>query len=421
MKKKIVVANRRYFKSYGPERYMLNIMSLLQSDGFEAIPFTVKRKQNIPSEYEQYFVKPMYDENTVFFNESRTGIMQKIRIFSNCVYSFEAKKQMESLIKNKNVDLVYLLGIANDISPSVISACKKAGIPVIMRLSDFNLICGNYHFLRENKLCDSCVKEGNIQCIKHKCVKNKFLPSFTRTFAMTIHNLIKIYDYVDAFICPCSFMKKSMIDAGYPEEKLYQINTFVDPDEYKPSYENDGYILYFSRLSHEKGVEYLLKAKKLIKSKMPIYLVGDSNDPVYFQSLKDYISSENLKDIHFIGFKAGDELKDYIRRSKFVVIPSICPDNSPITGLEAMACGKPIIGSDIGGITDQITEDTGYLVKPADPADLAKKIEILWNDDQKIIQMGKNARLRIEQHFSPSQHFEKLNNIFINCINKSDK
>jgi len=418
MNKKIVIANRRYFKSSGPERYMFGIMKLLQSEGFDMIPFTVKRKQNTVSEFEDYFVKPMYGESTLFFYESRTTLIQKLRIFLNCIYSIDARAKMSRLIKDKNVDLVYILGIANDISPSIIDSCKKAKVPVVMRLSDFNLICGNYHFLRNNALCDLCVKKGSLQCTIHKCVKNQFLPSFTRTLAMSIHNLLNIYDYVDAFICPCTFMKKSMQKAGYPNDKLHHINTFVDPSEYVPSLENDNYILYFSRLSQEKGVQYLLEAKKLLKFKMPLYIIGESNEPSYLQSLKNFVKSENLEDVHFVGFKEGPELKEYIRRSKFVVIPSICPDNSPITGIEAMACAKPVVGSNIGGITDQIVDGTGYLVEPANAQDLAEKIEMLWKDSNKVVQMGRKARTHIENNFSPEQHLKKLESIFNKCIDK---
>ncbi|RJP56864.1 MAG: glycosyltransferase family 1 protein [Candidatus Auribacter fodinae] len=415
-KKKILVANRRYFPSTGPERYMFNISALLEHDGFEVVPFSVKREQNLPTPYSDYFVNPPYGENVLYYQDAKLSLWQKLSIFTKCIYSLEAKRKMTHIIKDQNISLVYLLGIVNDISPSVIDACKETGVPVVMRLSDYNILCGSYHFLRNQNLCRECVEKSPYMCTKYKCVKNQFMPSFARSVSMYLHNILNIYDYVSAFVCPCSFMKSSMEMAGFPADKLFQINSFLDPKDYEPCYEHDGYALYFGRVSHEKGIEYLLEAKSLIKTSLPLYIVGGYNDEQYYNSLKKYCVDHEINDVKFIDFMKGDELKKMIRRATFVVAPSIWPDNSPMAVLEALASGKPVIGCDIGGITDQVADNCGYRVPPKNSAALAEKMSFLWSDNTAVTAMGKNARRHFELSFSLDQHYSRLRALFDRCL-----
>jgi len=410
-RKKIVIVNRRYFPSSGPETYLFNIIPVLEADNFEVIPFSVKRKWNIKTKYEKYFVDSPYGLDTLYYSEAKLNLFSKFKIFCNAIYSFEAKSKMEQLIKNEKPDLVYLFGIVNDISPSIIHACKKYHVPVMVRLSDYYLLCANYLFLRKNEFCKLCLTKNHLHGLKNLCVKNEFLPTLTRTLSLIIHNMMKIYDYVDSYICTCSFMKRIMIEGGFPEHKLHIINSFVDSESYKPNYKNGDYILYFGRISPEKGIEYLLKAKAKMKHKIPLYIVGETSDTEYMNSLKNYVINNNVPDVKFTGFKKTEELKKIIGEAKFVVIPSICADNSPVSALEAMASGKPIIGSDIGGITDQITKDTGFLVSPKDENQLAEKMDILSENDKMVDKMGRNARINFEENFSEKQHYSKLKRV----------
>ncbi len=419
MNNKIVIVNRWYFKAFGPTIYLFNISKMLEADGCEVIPFSVNRLMNNPTPYSKYFVDPPYDEAILFFNDAKISTWQKLKVFANCIYSFQAKVKMERLLDDEKVDLVYLLAITNDISPSIISACKKRNIPVVMRLSDFYLVCGNYHFMRDNKLCTLCVDKNVMQCVKYKCVKNSLLPSATRAIAMTIHNIIKIYDYVDAFICPCMFMKEALVKAGFPEDKLHHVNSFIDTSIVQPKYESGDYVLYFGRFSPEKGIDYLLTAISTLPRSIKLRLVGSSNDNPYFEVLRAMVVDYDLRLVEFCDREDGDELMKMIQGSRFVVVPSVCADNSPLSVIESMACGKPVIGSDIGGISEQIIHGkTGYLVPPADTQVLAERIAELWNNQTLVENMGKNARIHVEKNFSADQHFGKLKSIFTDCINK---
>ncbi len=420
-RKKIVIVNRRYFPSSGPEAYLFNITPILESDNFEVIPFSVKRKWNVKTKYDKYFVNSPYGLDTLYYSEAKLNLFRKLKLFCNAIYSFEAKTKMEQLIKTEKPDIVYLFSIVNDISPSIIHACKKHNIPVIVRLSDYYLLCASYIFLRNNEFCKLCLTKNHLHGLKNLCVKDEFLPTLTRTLSLMTHNMIKIYDYVDAYICTCSFMKRVMIEGGFPEHKLHIINSFVNSKKYEPNYKNGDYILYFGRISPEKGLDYLLKAKAKMKHTIPLHIIGDASDTEYIKSLKNYVLNNNMTDVTFSGFKKPDELKKFIGEAKFVVIPSICADNSPVSAIESMAIGKPLIGSDMGGITDQITKETGFLVPPKDVNLLAEKMDFLVENDEIVDKMSRNARINFEENFSEKQHYTKLKKIIKTCMEGAKK
>ena len=103
-----------------------------------------------------------------------------------------------------------------------------------------------------------------------------------------------------------------------------------------------------------------------------------------------------------------------------MVMPTLWYENIPNVILEAMCYGKPVIGSDLGGVAEIIEhEKDGLLVPPGDAQGLAESIQRLINDESLIEKMGRAARAKMETEFSPERHYEKLIAVFENEIQKS--
>ncbi|HLD30746.1 MAG TPA: glycosyltransferase family 4 protein, partial [Patescibacteria group bacterium] len=124
--------------------------------------------------------------------------------------------------------------------------------------------------------------------------------------------------------------------------------------------------------------------------------------------------SEKLRvDVEFLGYKTGEELRDIIRGAKFVVLPPIWYENYPISLLEAGALGKPIIGSNIGGIPEIVKDEVnGFLAKSGDAKNLRKKMELLWNDDDICEKMGRKAREIVEENNGPEGHYREVMKVY---------
>jgi len=109
----------------------------------------------------------------------------------------------------------------------------------------------------------------------------------------------------------------------------------------------------------------------------------------------------------------GEKLKNEICQSKFLVIPSEWYENYPRSVIEAFACGKPVIGSRIGGIPELVkNKETGLTFEPGKVDDLRAKINYMIDNPEKVIEMGKNARRFVEQELNAEKHYEDLMDIY---------
>ena len=132
--------------------------------------------------------------------------------------------------------------------------------------------------------------------------------------------------------------------------------------------------------------------------------------------LKEYVKEHNINNVKFTGFKSGDELKQIIKESKFVIVPSIWYENLPNTILESFANKKPVIATDIGSLKDTINDgENGYKFKIKDVDSLIEKIKLM-DDEDNIRKMGENAYNDAKTIYSIDNHYEELMKIFNKVI-----
>ncbi|MDZ7261182.1 MAG: glycosyltransferase family 4 protein, partial [candidate division KSB1 bacterium] len=167
------------------------------------------------------------------------------------------------------------------------------------------------------------------------------------------------------------------------------------------------YFVYFGRLSGEKGVLTLLKALKHISNRsVKLWIVGEGPEK---EKLQRFAVENKLNQVQFLGLKVGEELKSLVANAMFVVVPSEWYENSPLVIYEAFALGKPVIGSNLGGIPELIDPgQNGWLFEARNEEDLAEKIDYFLHHPATIREFGKHARQKAEACFSPEGHYQKM-------------
>ena len=414
---KILLVNYRYFISGGPEKYMFNIKKMLEENGHEVIPFSIHSNKNVNTEYSKYFVEPIGSRDATYFEECKKTPRVIWQMLTRSVYSLEVKKAIQKEIKAEKPDLVYIIHFVNKLSPSVIRGAKQMGVPVVLRLSDYFLLCPRFDFLCDKKICEDCLKNGYRSCIKKRCVKGSLFASLVRVFSMKVHSAINIYKDVDAFVTPSRFLKNKLVENGFDISKINCIPTFTTS---KIGVENsvDGeYGLYFGRITDDKGVETGVKAYE----KLPLHHVKIMGDDTTEEAirLKKYVKEHNLKNVEFLGFKSGVELENIIKESKFTLIPSIWYDNLPNTALESFMYSKPVIASNIGSLPELVVDgENGFLFEPGDEDELLQKI-VLMDNDYLVEKMGTASYERLNNCFDSSTHYKALIEIFNKVMKKS--
>lgn len=389
---------------------MFNIKKMLEENGHEVIPFSIHSNKNVDTPYSKYFVEPIGSRDAVYFNEVKKTPKSVWQMFSRSVYSVEVKNAIQREIKAEKPDLVYIIHFVNKLSPSVITGAKELGIPVVLRLSDYFLLCPRFDFMYQKKVCEECLTKGYKSCIQKKCVQGSKAASLIRVFSMKVHSLLKVYDKVDAFITPSEFLKKKLVANGFPEGKIYCIPTFTTSKSTVGKPQIGTYGLYFGRVTEEKGVETAIKAYEKMPEKQ-LKIMGDDTTDEGIR-LKEYVRQKGLSNVEFLGFKGGTELEEVIKGAKFTLIPSIWYDNLPNTALESFQYSKPVIASNIGSLPELIIDGyNGYLFEPGDSEDLRKKVEKIDSDEETLQRLGKNSRSRLEDRFAPLTHYDSLMNV----------
>lgn len=412
---RILLVNYRYFISGGPEKYMFNIKKMLEDNGHEVIPFSIHSNKNVETEYSKYFVEPIGGRDATYFDEVKKTPKSIWQMLSRSCYSLEVKKAIQKEIREVKPDLVYIIHFVNKLSPSVIRGAKEFGIPVILRLSDYFLLCPRFDFMYQKKICEDCITCGYMSCVKKKCVKGSLFASVIRVFSMKLHNAMKIYDDVDAFITPSEFLKNKLVANGFQKGKITCIPTFTSSKTKVGDPVIGAYGLYFGRITEEKGVETVVKAYETMPERQ-VKIMGDDTTEEAVR-LKSYIAEKGLKNIVFLGFKSGAELEEIIKGARFTLIPSIWYDNLPNTALESFQYSKPVIASNIGSLPELVVDGVnGYLFEPGNAEALAEKIRLL-DDDSCVEKMGSNSRSRLVDKFAPKTHYEALMNVF-NSVRK---
>lgn len=413
---RILLVNYRYFISGGPEKYMFNIKRMLEENGHDVVPFSIHSNKNVETEYSKYFVEPIGGRDATYFDEVKKTPKSIWQMISRSCYSLEVKKAIQKEIRDMKPDLVYIIHFVNKLSPSVIRGAKELGVPVVLRLSDYFLLCPRFDFMYRKKVCEDCLTYGYMSCLRKRCVKGSLFASAIRVFSMKLHNAMKIYDDVDAFITPSEFLKGKLVANGFQQDKITCIPTFTSSKIEVGEPVIGTYGLYFGRITEEKGVETVVKAYETMPNRY-VKIMGDDTTEEAVR-LKKYVEEHGIKNVEFLGFKAGAELEEIIKGAKFTLIPSIWYDNLPNTALESFQHSKPVIASNIGSLPELVVDGyNGYLFDPYKPEELAQKVK-LFDNDELVQKMGANSRSILEQRFAPKAHYDALINVFATACNK---
>jgi len=398
---KILSVNKFFWRKGGSETVFFGEKALLESKGHTVVPFSMKGKDNLESEYTQYFVEEIdYDSG---------GAIPKLKAAVTILFSFDARQKIKSLLKKFTPDVAHFHIFQHQITPSVFAPLRKLNVPVILTLHDLKPICPNYKMYTNGHVCEECKGKKFYKSFSNKCTKGSAAKSLISTAEMYLHYMLGYYQNVDQYIAVSKFYKQKMIDFGFQEDQVSYLPNYIDTNDYALSNVDDNYVLYFGRLSEEKGVDTLISAASLCTG-IPIVIAGSGPDE---NKLKELAATMQIDNISFVGFKTGSDLNTLISHASFTVITSKWYENCPMSVLESMAYGKPVIGAEIGGIPELIDDGIdGLVYQSGDHDDLASKIRKLWEMGNNRLEMGMAGRKKVEKNFSPDAHYEKLIEIY---------
>lgn len=349
------------------------------------------------------------------------------------VISIENEEAKRIAQKYKNSKVIYI----NKVN-SFIQKMYYYFLAVVYKLTRKCLPISNLNYIKVMKTIDKIkpdviVVEGcggeNFYFMSKRYGKEKFylhlhseyLPN--KILDKTFGNIISVSDYISK-----KWMKETSnktlhnyIVKNCIDEQRFQC--VVSKDELRFLRERLGYtqddfvVLFCGRIIKEKGVKELLQAfEKMDNPNIKLLMIGSPNfkltlETDYLKYVKNKV--DQLVNVSWIGYVDNDDLYKYYDAANLLVIPSICEEASPLTALEALTCGVPILATKTGGLPEVVTSECSILIEKDEHLvrNLCEKINYLYLHPQKCEAMHQAALKRAGQ-FSKERYYYDFIGVF---------
>jgi glycosyltransferase involved in cell wall biosynthesis len=395
---RILHVNKFLYRRGGAESYLLDLADLQRSAGHEIAFLSTAHPSNEPSLYADLF--PRYVE----LNPPPSGLRAKAQTVARMLYSRAAERAMEAIISDFRPHIVHLHNIYHHLSPSILRPLVRRRIPSVMTLHDFKLACPTHRFLASGEPCEACLGRRFHHAILKRCNDGSIGASAANAVELAIHTATGAYEPIRIFICPSRFLLGKMRAAGVFPTRLRWVPNFVRATAMRPKRRPGGPALYAGRLSPEKGVDVLVRAAAA--AGVPLEVIGDGPERERLAALADALGASRTR---FLGHRTAAEVHERMRNASVTVMPSRGYENMPMAVLESFACGVPVIGAGHGGIPELIRPGVdGDLFPPGDHAALAEVLAHLTGDPDRALEMGRQARRKVEEDFSAERHLALL-------------
>ncbi|MCG8432246.1 MAG: glycosyltransferase, partial [Candidatus Omnitrophica bacterium] len=272
-----------------------------------------------------------YTRSSVELESMRFG---KVRAFFAGLRNPVSAREIHKVLEEFRPDVVHIHNLYPLISPSVLPHIRKRGVPVVMTVHNYRLICPNGLFYNKSGICEACAGGKEWNCIRFNCEE-----SLPKSIGYALRNawarIGRHYlDNVDAFLCLTAFQKRKLVDNGFKPERCFVLPNFYNgkPHAAEKEATTGSYVAFAGRISREKGIDILYDAARRLPE-IRFKIAGKVADQVYYDQKPDNVSLEGLLE--------GERLQEFYAGATVFLLSSVCYEGFPMVFLEAMSFGLP--------------------------------------------------------------------------------
>jgi glycosyltransferase involved in cell wall biosynthesis len=390
--------NNYHYRRSGSEVVYFEHAALMERRGFECGYFSMHHPKNEATPWSEYFV----DELEVGHDY---GLLQKAVMAAKVVWSWEARSKLSRLLDKFPAQLAHLHCVYHHLSPAILPLLRERGVRTVMTAHDLKIACPAYKMLNRGGVCERCRDGSVLNVIRHRCVRDSLAASAVVAVESGLHRALGTWKkHLDRVVCPSRFFRDKLVEWGWPAEQLLVVPNVVDATRFEPAFDPGDYLLYFGRLAPEKGVATLLRSAA--KAGVALKIAGTGPEEAALRALPE----AQRADVEFVGFRSGEALHALVRGARAVVLPSEWYENAPMSVLESMALGKPVLGARIGGIPELIDDGaTGWLFSSGDVTELAERLrEVKLASATTLVSMGQAARRSIVENYTQRRYTDAM-------------
>jgi glycosyltransferase involved in cell wall biosynthesis len=338
-------------------------------------------------------------------NDDIRGLAGKVRTTLRMAHDPARRRWMNGLIDRMRPDVVHVHNFFPLLTSAVHAAAQARGIPVVQTLHNYRLFCAAATFERDGQVCELCLQGSRLNAVRYRCYRGSALGS--AAMAAMQRRLIDrglLTDNVDRFIALTEFARGKYVEGGLPAGKLALKPNFLDRPERPPAAARSG-VLFVGRLSHEKGVDRLVKAWRDLPH-VPLTIAGDG-------PLRTELENAASANTTFLGRVPPERVEAEMQRASALIVPSIWYEGFPMTLAESFANGLPAIVSRIGSLAEIVEPGvTGAHCFPGDEQSIVETVARVFADEDALRQMSSNARDVFEREYSAERNLAMLEAIY---------
>jgi glycosyltransferase involved in cell wall biosynthesis len=399
---RILFCNKYNYAFSGTEVYLFQAMELLRSKGHEVALFSMADPRGQPTPFDHYFM-PHADF------KKQSGWFHQLGLAGRAIYSPEARRRIRAMIAEFRPDVAHVRNIYHHLSPSILWELKAQRVPVVYHLNDFKVLCASYNLVLRGETCEACKGGEFWHALKEKCYPG-WGARMTLVAEAYVHKWLGTYrKCVDCFLAPSQFVRDKFVEHGWDPQKFEVLPHFQRVKAVEWLRAGNAPLLYFGRLSAEKGVADLLHAMQRLPS-LRLIVAGDGPERGRLQRLAVELG---LANVEFAGHMRGAELDRAISASRFTVLPSHAYETLGKTILESYAEGRPVVATDLGSRRELVHEGkTGLLYRTGDVEQLASAIQFLSSQPELADRMGRAGRELAQERHTAEAHYDALIDLY---------
>ena len=400
---RVLHVNKFLYRRGGAENYLFDLIARQRAAGDEVAVWGMAH-EDAPEQRYQDLLAPFVE-----LEPPPRGLVPRARAAARTLWSETSRRRLLTVLRDFRPDVAHVHNIYHHLSPSVLHALKSQGVATVMTLHDYKLVCPSYHLLVGDELCTRCLDGRFRHAVETSC-KGSRTSSAVVAAEARVHRSLRLYHPVDRFLSPSHFLADTLRSAGVFSDRIDVIGFPIDVPDLRVKQQPGGPLFYGGRLSREKGVDILLAAVGSIPHAR-LEVVGDGPERAALERLADAVAPERVT---FHGQLERPALLSLMRSSTAAVVPSRWYENMPLSVLESLASGVPVVASHLGGLPELVTPEVdGLLVPHADPIALARALRRVLADPQRALEMGQAGRAKAEVAFDPDRHLEHLHETYL--------
>lgn len=345
----------------------------------------------------------VYFRSSAEIGQSWSG---QAKAFCTGVYNLAAKRLFREMLRRQRPDLVHFHNLFPLISPSILDECREAGIPVVMTVHNYRLVCPNGLHTVRGQSCERCVGGREYHCVLNRC-EDSLVKSAGYALRNAVARKFQLFRRnVTMYAALTEFQRGRLVSAGFPAERIAVIPNMIGDEagaaeSHSRDHPTGEWVGYVGRVSPEKGIATLLAAAAAMPD-IPFKIAGTTDRMPELPAMA-------TANVEFVGHLSGAVLDAFYCRSRIIVLCSTWFEGFPMALAEAMLHRKPIVCSRIGGLPEIVSDGvTGLLFTPGDAADLGQQLRQLWAHPELCRAMGRAGHLKARREYSPAAYYQRL-------------